>query len=133
MSEGSVEGVFVDLDNIDKILADDIATLVDVPQQSAVHLALVNARRLIAAAVETRGTIPERHSIQTLHDMSVRKEALIKFYGRSIDYFKGDPLERLLFLQCFAALDSDEGHCLAWLYTDEFNKTLTLYQEAKER
>lgn len=133
MSEGSVEGVFVDLKNIDKILADDIATLVDVPQQSAVHLALVNARRLIAAAVETRGTISEQRSIKTLHDMSVRKEALIKFYERVIDYFKDDLLERLLFLQCFAALDSDEGHCLAWLYTDEFNRTLTLYQEAKER
>jgi len=75
----------------------------------------------------------EQRTIQTLNDMSVRKEALIKFYERVIDYFKGDLLERLIFIQCFAALDSDEGHCLAWLYTEEFNKTLTLYQEAKEQ
>jgi len=131
--KGSVEGVFVDLDNIGKLLADDIAILVDVPELSAVHLALVNARRLIAAAAETQGIVPEQRTIKTLHDMSVRKEALIEFYNRVIDYFKGDSLERLLFLQCFAALDSDEGHCLAWLYTDEFNRTLIQYQEAKER
>jgi len=95
-----------------------------------VHIALVNARRLIAAAAETRG---EQRSIQTLHDMSVRKEALIKFYGRSIESFKGDLLERLLFLLCFAAVDCYVGHCLGWLYTEEFNRTLILYQEAKER
>jgi len=95
------------------------------------RFSLANARRHIEYA-NVRQDDPEQRSIKALHDMSVRRETLIKFYGRVIDYFKGDPLERLLFLQCFAALDSDEGHCLAWLYTDEFNKTLTLYQEAKD-
>ena len=74
----------------------------------------------------------EQRSIETLHGMSVRREALIKFYGRSIDYFKGDLLDRLLFIQCLAALDASEGHGLAWLYTDEFNRTLIQYQEAKK-
>jgi len=133
MVGGSVEGVFVDLDNIGKLLTDDIAILVDVPELSAVHIALVNARRYITAAAETGGTIPEQRTIQTLHDMSVRREALIKFYERVIDYFKDDLLERLLFIQCLAALDSDEGHSLAWLYTDEFNRTLIQYQDNPEQ
>jgi len=129
MAEGSVEGVFVDLGNIEKLLTDDIAILVDVPELSSVHLAMVNARRLIAAAAETRH---ERRSLQTLHDMSVRKEALTTLYNRFIGDFKGDLIDRLLFIQCFAALDVSEGHSLAWLYTDEFNRTLIQYQEADE-
>jgi len=75
----------------------------------------------------------EQRTIKTLHDMAVRQEALIKFYERSIGYFEGDPLERLLFIQCFAALDVSEGHGLAGIYTEEFNKTLILYQEAEEQ
>jgi len=96
------------------------------------RFSLANARRYIEYA-NVRQDNPEQRTIQTLHDMSVRREALIKFYGRVIDYFKDDLLERLIFIQCLAALDSDEGHSLAWLYTDEFNRTLILYQEAKER
>ncbi|MEA3338610.1 MAG: hypothetical protein U9R15_01460 [Chloroflexota bacterium] len=74
----------------------------------------------------------EQRSILARHAMSVRREALIEFYKRALDYFEGDLLERLMFLQCFAALDASEGHGLAWLYTDEFNTTLIQYQEAKE-
>lgn len=129
MSEGSVEGVFVDLDNIDKLLTDDLVILKDVPELSAVFVALVNARRHIMYAAAIRGGTEQR-SIETLHGRSVRREALIKFYERSIDYFKGDPLDRLLFIQCLAALNASEGHGLAWLYTDEFNRTLIQYQEA---
>jgi len=132
MVRGSVEGVFVDLGNIEKILTDDIAILVDVPELSAVHFALVNARRLITAAAETRGVKPERHSIRTLHDMSARREALTLVYERIIAQLQGDPFERLIFIQCFAALDASEGHCLAGIYTDEFNRTLIEYQEADE-
>lgn len=73
-----------------------------------------------------------QRSIKSMHDMSVRREALIKFYGRSIDYFKGDLLDRLLFIQCLAALDASEGHGLAGIYAEEFNRTLIQYQEAKE-
>ena len=130
--KGSVEGVFTDLDNVEKLLADDIAILVDVPELSAVHLALVNARRLIAAAAVMRGVKPDSRNIQRLHDMSVRKEALTKFYERVTGYFKGDLLERLIFIQAFAALDASEGHCLEGIYTDDFNKTLIQYQEADE-
>lgn len=62
---------------------------------------------------------------------SARREALKEVYGRIIAQLQGDPFERLIFIQCFAALDAGEGHCLAGLYMDEFNKTLIQYQEAK--
>lgn len=76
-------------------------------------------------------TNPEQSTIRTLHDMAARREALVKFYDTAIEYFK-DPFERLLFIQCLAALDASEGHCLAGIYTDEFNRTLIEYQEAIE-
>jgi hypothetical protein len=74
----------------------------------------------------------EQRPIRTMHDMSVRKEALTKFYKQVISRFEGDLLERLLFIQCFAALDASEGHCLAWLYTEDFNTALIQYQREKE-
>jgi hypothetical protein len=54
-----------------------------------------------------------QRSIETLHGMSVL-------------------LDRLLFIQCLAALDASEGHGLAGIYAEEFNRTLIQYQEAKE-
>ncbi len=74
----------------------------------------------------------EQRTIKSMYDMSVRKEALIQFYGRVIGYFTGDLLERLIFIQAFAALDASEGHGLGGMYTDDFNETLIQYQEAKE-
>jgi len=129
---GRIESVFCDLDNIGRLLADDIAALEDVPQLSGVRDALVGARQQVVRASEIRAG-KEQRTIQTMHDMSVRREALVKFYKRSIDDFKGDLLERLLFIQCFAALDASEGHGLAGIYIDEFNRTLIEYQEAEER
>ncbi len=77
-------------------------------------------------------TNPEQSTIRTLHDMAARREALELVYERIIAQLQGDPFERLIFIQCFAALDASEGHCLAGIYTDEFNRTLIKYQEAME-
>ena len=105
------------------------AVLAEVPEQSVAHIILVNARRDIAAADDAQG---EQRTIEALHNRSVRREALKKVYGRIIAQLQGDPFERLIFIQCFAALDASEGHCLVGIYADEFNRTLIEYQEAME-
>lgn len=132
MVTGRIESVFCDLDNIGQLLAEDIDVLGDVPQLSGVRDALVEARRHVVRAGEIRAAKPDSRDIQTLHDMSVRREALKMVYERIIAQLQGDPFERLIFIQCFAALDASEWHGLAGLYTEEFNRTLILYQEAEK-
>ena len=62
---------------------------------------------------------------------SARRDALMMFYERHVDDFT-NAFERLLFIQCFAALDASEGHNLAGIYMDEFNRTLIEYQKVME-
>ena len=108
---------------------DYVRKLVEAPFDEWGDIAMADLKQRLEYANVGQDVLEQR-TLQTLHDMSVRREALKKVYERIIAQLQGDPFERLIFIQCFAALDASEGHCLVGIYADEFNRTLTEYQEA---
>jgi len=57
-----------------------------------------------------------------------RREAIQDFYSRSLDKFD-DPKDRMMFIQCVAALDRDEELDLFDMYIDDFNAALIRYRD----
>jgi len=72
-----------------------------------------------------------RHMMFTLNVSELRRNAVRDFYDRTIGKFDS-PKDRILFIQCVAALDEREELDVYDMYIEDFNTALIQYREAKE-
>ena len=121
----SVEGYLKELEYTHRLIGDHILRVRDVVMGEPLNHFNSEFVKLIVG-IKARGEMASWVAPQP------RKEALQDFYTRSLEKFD-DPKDRMIFIQCVAALDQDEELDLLDIYLDDFNAALIKYREGDER
>lgn len=84
---------------------------------------LNESMRRLAGTIGKDGTV-------AINVSEMRRNSVRDFYGRTIGKFDV-PKDKILFIQCVAALDEQEELDMYDMYIEDFNTALNQYREAK--
>ena len=120
----SIEGYLKELEYTRRLIGDHILRVKDVVNGTPINRFNSEFVKLIEG-IKTRGEMASWIAPQP------RREALQAFYTRYLEKF-ADPKDRMIFIQCVAAVDGGEMLDLLDMYLDDFNAALIKYKEGSE-